>query len=152
MLLMAWAGVILVFFTLESGSRLEYYSFGAWPAIAMLLGVGIGGAEEWDGAWLRPVQRVLAGLSAILAAVAGYFVWGSMHIQAASDVSQHLEMRSPETYLTSMVHLLDLTPESVADLRLPIILSALSLLCAFVTAWILRVRVIRSFPTLALPL
>src|SRR6266853_338597 len=152
MLLMAWAGVILVFFTLESGSRLEYYSFGAWPAIAMLLGLGIAHAEESDGAWVRPVQRVLAGLSVLLSAVAGYFVWGSMHIQAASDVSQHLEMRSPEAYLTSMVHLLDLTPASVADLRLPIILSALSLLCAFVTAWILRERGIRLFPSIALAL
>ena len=151
-LLMAWAGVILVFFTFESGSRLEYYSFGAWPAIAMLLGLGIAHAEESDGAWLRPAQRILAGLSVILAAVAGYFVWGSMHIAAASDVSQHLEMRSPEAYLTSMVHLLDLTPASVADLRLPIILSSLSLLGAFVTAWILRERGIRLFPSIALAL
>ncbi len=152
MLLMAWAGVILVFFTFESGSRLEYYSFGAWPAIAMLLGLGIAHAEESDGAWLRPVQRVLGGLSVLLAAVAGYFVWGSLHIPAANDVSQHLEMRSPETYLTSMVHLLDLTPESVADLRLPIVLSAVSLLGACVAAWILRERGIRLFPSIALAL
>jgi 4-amino-4-deoxy-L-arabinose transferase-like glycosyltransferase len=152
MLLMAWAGVILVFFTLESGSRLEYYSFGAWPAIAMLLGLGIAHAEESDGAWLRPVQRVLAGLSVLLAAVAGYFVWGSLHIQAASDVSQHLELRSPETYMTGMFHLLDLTPDSVADLRLPIILSAFSMLTAFVVAWILRERGIRLFPSIALAL
>ena len=152
LLLMAWAGVILAFFTLESGSRLEYYSFGAWPAMAMLLGLGIARAEESDGPWLRPIQRVLAGLSVLLAAVAGYFVWGSLHIQAASDVSQHLEMRSPEAYLTSMVHLLDLTPESVSDLRLPIILSAVSLLGAFVAAWILRERRVRLFPSIALAL
>jgi 4-amino-4-deoxy-L-arabinose transferase-like glycosyltransferase len=151
-LLIAWAGVILTFFTLESGSRLEYYSFGAWPAIAMLLGLGIARAEESDGAWLRPIQRVLAGLSVLLAAVAGYFVWGSLHIQAASDVSQHLEMRSPEAYLTGMVHLLDLTPESVSDLRLPIILSAVSLLVAFVVAWILRECRVQLFPSIALAL
>ena len=48
LLLFAWAGVILLFFTLESGSRLEYYSFGAWPAISMLLGLGIAHAEETD--------------------------------------------------------------------------------------------------------
>jgi 4-amino-4-deoxy-L-arabinose transferase-like glycosyltransferase len=152
LLLMAWAGVILLFFTVESGSRLEYYSFGAWPAMALLLGLGIAHAEESDGAWLRPVQRVLAALSVLLAAVAGYFVWGSLHIQAASDVSKHLEMRSPEAYLTSMVHLLDLTPESVADLRFPIILSALSLLIACVTAWVLRERGIRWFPNIAMAL
>jgi 4-amino-4-deoxy-L-arabinose transferase-like glycosyltransferase len=152
MLLMAWAGVILVFFTLESGSRLEYYSFGAWPAIAMLLGLGIARAEESDQAWLRPAQRILAVLSVLMATVAGYFIWGSLHIQAASDVSKHLEMRSPEAYLTSMVHLLDLTPESVADLRLPIILSALSLLGACVAAWALRERGIQMLPNIAMAL
>jgi 4-amino-4-deoxy-L-arabinose transferase-like glycosyltransferase len=152
LLLFAWAGVILLFFTIESGSRLEYYSFGAWPALCLLLGLGIAHAEETDQAWLKPVQRVLAGLSVVLAAVAGYFLWISMHIQAASDVSNHLEMRSPENYLTSMVHLMDLTPQSVADLRIPVIISSLSILLTFVVAWILRERGVRWLPTLALAL
>src|ERR1700688_1396730 len=140
LLLFAWAGVILLFFTIESGSRLEYYSFGAWPAICLLLGLGIAHAEDTEQAWLKPVQRVLAGLSVVLAAVAGYFLWISMHIRAASDVSSHLEMRSPENYLTSMVHLMDLTPQSVADLRIPVIISSLSVLLTFVVAWIIRER------------
>jgi 4-amino-4-deoxy-L-arabinose transferase-like glycosyltransferase len=152
LLLMAWAGVILLFFTLESGSRLEYYSFGAWPAMAMLLGLGIARAEETDGAWLRPVQRALAGLSVLLAAVAGYFLRGSLHVQAASDVSKHLDLRSPENYLNGMAHLLDLTPASVADLRLPIILSAVSLLIACMVAWILSERRVRWLPNIVLAL
>jgi 4-amino-4-deoxy-L-arabinose transferase-like glycosyltransferase len=152
LLLFVWAGVILLFFTLESGSRLEYYSFGAWPAIAMLLGLGIAHAEETDQAWLKPVQRVLAGQAVVLAAVAGYFLWVSMHIRAAVDVSSHLEMRSPENYLTSMVHLMDLTPQSVADLRIPVIISSLSILVAFVAAWVLRERGIRWLPNIALAL
>jgi hypothetical protein len=152
LLLFAWAGVILAFFTIESGSRLEYYSFGAWPALAMLLGVGNAHAEESDQSWLRPVHRVLAGLSVVFATVAGYFLWITMHIRVASDVSSHLEMRSPEAYLTGMVHLLDLTPESVADLRIPIILSSLSVLVMFVLAWVLRERRIRLLPNLALAL
>jgi 4-amino-4-deoxy-L-arabinose transferase-like glycosyltransferase len=152
LLLFAWAGVILLFFTIESGSRLEYYSFGAWPALSLLLGLGIADAEESDRKWLRPVQRVLAGLAVVLALVAGYFLWGTMHIAAASDVANHLEMRSPENYLTGMVHLLDLTPESVADLRLPIILSSLSVLIAFVAAWALRERQIQWLPNIALAL
>ena len=76
LLLFVWAGVILLFFTLESGSRMEYYSFGAWPAMFMLLGLGIAHAEETDQAWLKPVQRVLAGLAVVLAAVAGVFSLG----------------------------------------------------------------------------
>ncbi len=152
LLLFAWAGAILFFFTIESGSRLEYYSFSAWPAMALLLGLGIADAEESDRKWLRPVHRVLAALATVLAAVAGYFLYGTMHIAAAGDVASHLELRSPENYLTGMVHLLDLTPESVADLRLPIILSSVSVLVMFVVAWILRERGVQWLPTIALSL
>jgi 4-amino-4-deoxy-L-arabinose transferase-like glycosyltransferase len=152
MLLFVWAGVILLFFTIESGSRTEYYSFGAWPAICMLLGLGIADAEETDQAWLIPVQRVLAGLSVALAAIAGYFLWVSMHIPAANDVASHLEMRSPDDYVSSMAHLLDLTPQSVADLRVPVIISSVSVLVGFVAAWILRERKVRWLPTIALAL
>ncbi len=152
LLLFAWAAVILVFFTIESGSRLEYYSFGAWPAMCMLLGLGIAHAEETDQKWLRGPQRILAALSVVLASVAAYFLIATMHIRAASDVASHLDMRSPENYLTGMVHLLDLTPASVADLRLPIILSSVSVLIAFVVAWILRERRVQWLPTIAMAL
>jgi 4-amino-4-deoxy-L-arabinose transferase-like glycosyltransferase len=152
LLLLVWAGVILLFFTLEGGSRMEYYSFGAWPAIALLLGLGIAQAEETHHSWLRPIQRVLAGLAVLLAAVAGYFLWVSMHVQVASDVSSHLALRSPEQYVTSMAHLFDLTPQSAADLRIPVIVSSASILIAFVTAWLLRERGISWLPNSALAL
>ena len=150
LLLFGWAGVILLFFTFESGSRLEYYSFGAWPAMAMLLGAGIARAEETEQHWLRPVRRVLAALAVCFALTAGYFIWGTIHISAAKDVADHLEMRSPENYMTGMVHLLDLTPESVADLRFPIVLSSVSVLIGFVAAWALQERGIQWVPNIAL--
>jgi len=152
LLLFVWAGVILLFFTFESGSRLEYYSFGSWPALGLLLGLGIAHAEENNSRWLLPIHRGLATLGVLLAAVAGYFIWGSLHARVANDISTHLETRSPEAYLTSMAHLLDLTPESVADLRVPVILSALSLLVAFVAAWALRKRGVLWLPSAALAL
>jgi 4-amino-4-deoxy-L-arabinose transferase-like glycosyltransferase len=152
LLLFVWAGVILLFFTLESGSRMEYYSFGAWPAISLLLGLGIAHAEETDQAWLKPIHRILAGLAVSLAAIAGYFLWTSMNVQVTSDVSSHLVLRSPEKYLTSMAHLLDLTPQSVADLRIPVIISSASILITFVTAWILRERRISWLPNFVVTL
>ena len=152
LLLLVWAGVILVFFSIESGSRMEYYSFGAWPAMSLLLGLGIAEAEQGDQAWLKPVHRVLAGLAVTIAAVSGYFLWVSMHVNAASDVSTHLTLRGPEQYVTSMAHLFDLTPQSVADLRVPLIVSSLSILIAFLAAWILRERGISRLPNLAVVL
>jgi len=152
LLLFVWAGVILLFFTLESGSRMEYYSFGAWPAISLLLGLGIAHAEETDYAWLKPIQRILAGLAVLLAGVAAYFLWVSMGVRATSDVSSHLALRSPEKYVTSMAHLFDLTTQSVADLRIPVIISSVSILIAFVTSWLLRERGISWLPNFSLAL
>jgi len=152
LLLFVWAGVILLFFTFESGSRMEYYSFGAWPAIAMLLGLGLADAEESGGAWLKAIQRILAGVAVVLAAATGIIFWLTIHIPAANDISSHVEMRSTEKSLSSMVHVLDLTPQSFADLRLPVILFSVSILVAFVAAWILREAGIGWLPNIALAL
>ena len=153
LLLFVWAGVILLFFTIESGSRLEYYSFGAWPAISMLLGLGIAHAEETDQAWLKPFQRVPGGASPwYLPRLPDIFSGLPCRFAPPGSVSSHLVMRSPENYLTGMVHLLDLTPQSVADLRIPVIISSVSVLIAFVAAWILRERGIRWLPNIALAL
>jgi 4-amino-4-deoxy-L-arabinose transferase-like glycosyltransferase len=149
LLLFVWSAVILLFFTIESGSRMEYYSFGAWPAIALLLGLGVARAEETEHSWLKPIQRTLAALAVSFAAVAAYFLWMSQQIQAASDVASHLSLRSPEQYVTSMAHVFDLTPQAVADLRVPLLISSVSLLIAFVAAWILRERGISWLPNLA---
>src|SRR5216683_1083872 len=152
LLLFVWAGVILLFFTIESGSRMEYYSFGAWPAICMLLGAGIAQAEKTGHTGLKPIQRILAGISVVMAAFAGYFLWVTRHIPAARDISNHVKMRSTELCSSSMVHMLDLTPRLVADLRAPIIIFSISILTAFVAAWFLRERGIEFLPNIAMAL
>ena len=152
LLLFVWAGVILLFFTVESGSRMEYYSFGAWPAISLLLGLGIAEAEESDHWLLKPIQRTLAGAALLFATIAGGFLWASMNVHTAADVSTHLSLRSPETYHTSMAHLLDLTPQAIADLRVPLLISTASIFVAFFIAWILRERGISWLPNIVLAL
>jgi 4-amino-4-deoxy-L-arabinose transferase-like glycosyltransferase len=152
LLLFAWAGVILLFFTIESGSRMEYYSFGAWPAICLLIGAGIAEAERTHHTWLRAIQRMLAGTAVALAGLAAYFVYVSVQVRAVGDVASRLDVHSPEKYETSMAHLFDLTPQSMADLRVPLIVSAASILIAFVAAWILRERRFKGLPNVALAL
>ena len=140
LLLFVWAGVILAFFSIEGGSRMEYYSFGAWPALALLLGVGIARAEENDDRWLRWSTRALAVLGALYAIAAGVFLIVFARSSLPTGIGGDLKTRSAEFYQSSMAHVLDLTPQALADLRAPLILSATSLCAAFLAAWILRTQ------------
>ena len=56
LLLFVWFGVVFVFFSLVVGSRMEYYAFGGWPAVTILLGLGIARAEEQRNQWLPRLQ------------------------------------------------------------------------------------------------
>ncbi len=138
LLLFAWAGTILGFFTLEGGSRMEYYSFGAWPALALLLGVAIADAEGRDATPVLWVTRVLAALGALFAVGAGAFLWISSRTPQAADITTHLHTHDAEFYRNAMARVLDLTPQALADLRVPLIVSAASLGGGFVLAWLLR--------------
>jgi len=143
LLLFIWAAVILGFFSLESGSRMEYYAFGAWPALAILLGLGLARAEESASRWLSKIQAILAIIGVAIGAVLGYFVWESLRIRPTTDISQLLESHA-NLYRLSMSHFLDLTPEAFADLRWQAAGAAFIAIAGFGGAWILR-RMRRDF-------
>lgn len=138
LLLVLWAGFILLFFSLTFGSRMEYYSFGAWPAIAMLLGIGLARAEEQGRGWLVPMQAALAAVGAALAAVLIAMLWISAKVQVNGDISSLLKEHENDFYRVSMAHILDLTPQAFALLRLPSALAAAAFLFGLVAAWWLR--------------
>jgi 4-amino-4-deoxy-L-arabinose transferase-like glycosyltransferase len=138
LLLVLWAGFILFFFSLTFGSRMEYYSFGAWPAIAMLLGTGLAKAEEQRKHWLVRMQAALAAIGAALAAVLIAMLWISARVQVNGDISSLLKEHENDFYRVSMAHMLDLTPQAFALLRLPSALAAAAFLFGLVAAWWLR--------------
>jgi 4-amino-4-deoxy-L-arabinose transferase-like glycosyltransferase len=138
LLLFVWIAVIVGFFVLESGSRMEYYSFGAWPAMALLLGLGLARAEESGEAAPRRLSLALAILAALYAAGSVAFV--AKMGRAAGDITADLETHGADFYQSAMARALDLTPRALADLRAPLLLSAAGLLGAFVLAWRLRCR------------
>src|SRR5712691_11594976 len=140
LLLTLWAGFILLFFSLTFGSRMEYYSFGAWPAIAMLLGIGLAKAEEQDKRWPVHMQAALALVGAALAAVLIAMLWISARVPVTGDISSLLNEHENNFYRVSMAHLLDLTPHSFALLRVPSALAAAAFLLGFTAAWWLRRR------------
>ncbi len=138
LLLFIWAGLILFFFSLTSGSRMEYYSFPAWPAIAILLGMGIARAEETQDRWLPRLQAGLAVIGAAAALCLGYFVWQSLKIPATTKLSSLIRYYSIDSYHLSMAHIFDMTPETFAVLRGPSLLAMAVFLVGFGGAWLLR--------------
>ena len=138
LLLVVWAGFILLFFSLTFGSRMEYYSFGAWPAIAMLLGISLAKAEDEGKRWLVRMQAALAAVGAALAAVLIAMLWISARVHANGDISSLLKEHENNFYRVSMAHILDLTPQAFALLRLPSALAAAAFLFGLAGAWWLR--------------
>lgn len=138
LLLLIWAGFILLFFSFTR--RLEYYSFGAWPAIAILLGLGVARAEEGRHRWLSRLQGALAIVGVLMAAGLGTLLWISRNVRAVGDISNLLETKRAEFYKVAMASSFDLTPQAFAALRIPAGAAALSLLVGLGVAWILRHR------------
>jgi hypothetical protein len=138
LLLALWVGFILLFFSLTVGSRMEYYSFGAWPAMAMLLGIGLTKAEEHGKRWVVRMQAALAVVGAAMAAVLIAMLWVSARVHVTGDISSLLNERENNFYRVSMAHILDLTPQAFALLRLPSAMAAAAFLLGFSAAWWLR--------------
>ncbi|MBZ5568616.1 MAG: glycosyltransferase family 39 protein [Acidobacteriia bacterium] len=136
LLLFVWFGVVFAFFSLVVGSRMEYYAFGGWPAITILLGLGIARAEEQRDPWLPRLQAVLAFLGVALGAVLTWAVWQASRIRATGDISTLLKTHPNDFYRLSMGHLFDLTPQAFADLRTPALMAAACFSVGFVAVWV----------------
>lgn len=150
LLLALWGGFILLFFSMTFGSRMEYYSFGGWPAIAMLLGIGLAATEESGKRWLVHVQGALAAVGAALAGVLIAMLVISAKVQVHGDISSLLERQQQDVYRVSMAHILDLTPQAFAVLRLPAAMAAVAFLVGLGAAWMLRRKNRASAATLTM--
>ena len=134
-----WAGFIMFFFTLTQ-SRMEYYSYSAWPAVALLLGRGIASAEQELAAWMRRLQAGVAVVGLIAAGVLGWLVWASRNVQVQGDISDLLRLKELDFYTVAMASFFDLTIKAFAFLRVPSILAAILFSVGFTAVYILRRR------------
>jgi 4-amino-4-deoxy-L-arabinose transferase-like glycosyltransferase len=139
-LVLLWASTVFVFFSVVSGSRMEYYSFSAWPAVAMLLGAGLAAAERQRDRWLPRLQLMLAAAGAAAAAVLCGFLWTSRNVGRTADISALLNRHDTDFYRVSMATAFDLTPRAFAALRMPAAIAAASLAAGLALAWMLRRR------------
>jgi len=120
LLALVWIGFVMVFFTFSTTQ--EYYSMPIYPALALLLG----SAMAMGGAWVRRGTRVLAAIAA-LAAIAIIGILIHVHgLPTPGDISAAL-VPHPGAYKLSLGHMEDLTLDSFAYLRLPLIVAG----CAF---------------------
>jgi hypothetical protein len=131
LLALCWAGFLLVFFTFSTTQ--EYYSMPIYPALALLLGSAMATGDLWTR-WGTRVLGVITGLCALCIGVLLYLVHGT---PAPGDISQALQQH-PEAYTLSLGHMGDLTIQSFAYLRTPLLLAGLAFLAGAVACWLLR--------------
>jgi 4-amino-4-deoxy-L-arabinose transferase-like glycosyltransferase len=129
LLALCWAGFLLLFFTLSTTQ--EYYSMPMYPALALLLGC----AMESDSKLVTAGTRVLSVISACAAAVIAAVLFTVRNVPVTGDISSALQQH-PEAYTLSLGHLGDLTLQSFAYLRAPLIVAGIAFLVGAVGAWL----------------
>jgi len=118
LLALCWCGFILVFFTFSTTQ--EYYSMPCYPALALLLGSALGGANDRVlPSLLRYGTWALAVVATLAAAATGAILWMVRGMAAPGDIAAALN-QNPEVYTLSLGHMTDLTLRSFAYLRLPL--------------------------------
>jgi 4-amino-4-deoxy-L-arabinose transferase-like glycosyltransferase len=130
LLCLCWAGFLLVFFTFSSTQ--EYYSMPCYPALALLLA----SAMEAPLAQIRRRrgELVLAAIAAAATVAIALILSQVWRLPAPGDISRALEQH-PEAYTLSLGHMGDLTLQSFAYLRPPLMLAGAAFLIGAIAAW-----------------
>ena len=144
--LLCWilAGLILVFFAISTNQ--EYYTLPAYLPLLMLITEGIARSEQKEcnegvrSGWLRLSACILAVVGIAAGIVLLAVLWKSRHLPFEPDIGNVLAKHNMETDTLSTSHVLDLSYESFAALRLPAALAAVTLLIAPGLSLWLRVR------------
>lgn len=121
LLALCWAGFILIFFTFSTTQ--EYYSMPCYPALALLLG----SAMTMEGKWTHRGTRALGAITACAALLAIAIALAVRNLPTPGDISSALS-HHPSAYTLSLGHMLDLTFDSFAYLRLPLYLAGAAFL------------------------
>jgi 4-amino-4-deoxy-L-arabinose transferase-like glycosyltransferase len=139
LLCLVWAGVTLVFFSFSTNQ--EYYTFPAYFPILLLMAARLANEEESGSRrWLVWSTGALALICIASSVVLAAGLWSSRHVPFVPDIGTVLAKPNLQAETLSMGHMLDLTGESFAALRLPAILAAITLLIGPSLAFWLRRR------------
>ena len=130
---LCWIAVVMVFFTFSTTQ--EYYSMPIYPAAALL----IGSAMALESRVVRAGTRAVTVFCAIAAVAIISVLVADRHLATPGDISRALTS-NPSAYKLSLGHMEDLTIDSFAYLRLPLVLAA----AAFVIGGITTLRTARK--------
>ena len=144
--LLCWilAGLVLAFFAISTNQ--EYYTFPAYLPLLMMVADGIARCELTEcqngvrTGWLRASSGVLAGVSLTASIILLALLWQSRHLPFEPDIENVLAKHDMSADTLSTSHVLDLSHESFAALRLPAAIAAITLLIVPVVSFPLRVR------------
>jgi len=131
LLALCWTLFLLIFFTFSTTQ--EYYSMPIYPALALLLGSAMARIDSWT-LW---GTRVLGLISAVCGECVAILLYLVRTMPAPGDISRALEQH-PEAYTLSMGHMGDLTLQSFAYLRLPLVLAGVAFLAGAIACWTMR--------------
>ena len=144
LLALCWTSFILIFFTFSSTQ--EYYSMPCYPALALLIGCVMAGD---DSAFIRYGKWIIAGISASACAAIAFILASVWSLPTPGDISNALTQH-PENYTLSLGHMGDLTLQSFAYLRAPLMLAGLAFLIGAAGLWVFRSASQRSRAYLAI--
>ena len=137
LLALCWTGFLLLFFSFSTTQ--EYYSMPIYPALALLLGCAMSDAALAESGWTKPGTRILGAVSAAAVLVIGYVVYSVRDVPVLGDISRALH-QNPSAYTLSLGHLGDLTLQSFAYLRAPLIFAGLAFALGAAGAFLLSGR------------
>ncbi len=145
-----WAGVVLTFFAFSTSQ--EYYTFPAYFPLVLLSASSTAEAEEsaGKGRWLTAIAAITAALTLAAAVALSAGLWTSRNLPFVSDIGSVLAKHDMSEDTLSMSHMLDLTGESFAALRLPALLAVVALIVGPLSSLYLRVRRKHYAATLAM--
>jgi 4-amino-4-deoxy-L-arabinose transferase-like glycosyltransferase len=154
--LLCWilASLILVFFAISTNQ--EYYTLPAYLPLLMLIADGVARYESSDSrdgvlkGWLTLSCGALAIVGTAAAIILLTLLWQSRQLPFEADIGNVLAKHNMDTDTLSTSHILDLSYESFAALRLPAIIAAVTLLIVPSLSLLLRIRRRHHQATLAM--
>jgi len=133
LLALCWASFVLLFFTFSTTQ--EYYSMPLYPAFALLLG----SALDAEDSWTRVGTRVLGVVSTVCAITVFTLLYLVRNTSAPGDISRALQQH-PDAYTLSLGHMGDLTLQSFAYLKGPLLLAGIAFLLGAIATWTFHSR------------